>query len=159
MVGSPGVSIYHNGSTELYITEGLVNRCPPEGRDGKYMGKLAAVLTFELSKMVVEATNQKSMRTVSTSAPVFANQVPGDNSDHSDLAQQAIINNNSSRPQSSSRHLPNQDPKQLTRNYLSKANYSPNDLLRVEALIGKAEKNLELQNQINPRGNSLFTTR
>ena len=69
MVGSPGVSIYHNGSTELYITEGLVNRCPPEGRDGKYMGKLAAVLTFELSKMVVEATNQKSMRTVSTSAP------------------------------------------------------------------------------------------
>jgi hypothetical protein len=158
VVGSQGVSIYHKGN-DLYITEGLVNRCPPEGKDGQYKGKLAAVLASELGKMVFEAFHQKNSRTAVANDPIHAPQVPGDNSDHSDLATAAIIEKNNPRQAIPASRPPSQDPKALARNYLTKANYSQNDLLQVTALIQKAERNPELEKLVNPNQNSGFFPR
>ncbi len=46
-VGSPKEEIYHHGTREVVITEGLVRRCETDGR-------LAAVICLELGKMIVE---------------------------------------------------------------------------------------------------------
>jgi hypothetical protein len=46
-IGSPQLEIMHIGTNDLYITEGLANRCVTEGQ-------LAAVLCQELGKMVTQ---------------------------------------------------------------------------------------------------------
>src|SRR5262249_35866318 len=46
-IGAPTPEIFHQGTREVLITEGLVKQCPSEGQ-------LAAVLSRELGKMVSE---------------------------------------------------------------------------------------------------------
>ena len=46
-VGQPKEEIYHRGIRDVFITEGLVRRCETDGR-------LAAVLSLELGKMIAE---------------------------------------------------------------------------------------------------------
>ena len=46
-IGSPQPEVFHRGTTEIYVTEGLANKCVTEGQ-------LAAVLCSELAKMAVD---------------------------------------------------------------------------------------------------------
>ena len=46
-IASPQPEVFHRGTTEIYVTEGLANKCVTEGQ-------LAAVLSSELAKMVVD---------------------------------------------------------------------------------------------------------
>src|SRR5262249_57902882 len=44
-IGAPQLEVFHRGTLEVIVTEGLVQQCPDEGR-------LAAVLCHELGRMV-----------------------------------------------------------------------------------------------------------
>jgi hypothetical protein len=46
-IGSPEPELFHSGSSNVYITEGLIKRCPTDGQ-------LASLLCLELARMVGE---------------------------------------------------------------------------------------------------------
>jgi hypothetical protein len=161
VVGWPGVGIYHQGA-QLYITQGLVNRCET---DGKNESQLAAILASELAKMVVENDYQKKMRnTPAEGDRTFSPHVTSENrySDQTDVATMGFAERDPARRRDPAKSAPNQDPKVLARNYLNKSNFSPDAMTRVAPLICEAEKNPELEKFVNPRtsgigGLSLFS--
>ena len=148
VIGRPGVSLFHRGTRELFITEGLVTRCKT---DGKNEGELAAVLASELGKMVVEADAQKTMRAPAEVDRPFAPRVTNDSRDpdQTALATQGYWEKENAGRRNPAKPMPNQDPKVLARNYLSKANFAPDDLLRVAPLIRQAEANPEFEKQLD----------
>jgi hypothetical protein len=145
-IGSPELELFHQGTTEIDITEGLVKRCATDGQ-------LTALLAHELGKMVAEreALAGPQARTPERPPPMEV-RVGNDNlggfgaPDQTHLAELGKFEREQHRPGNRPPPLP--DPKALSRTYLTKAGYPESDLEAVEQLLRAAADNTTFARQL-----------
>jgi hypothetical protein len=144
-IGSPQLEIMHIGTNDLYITEGLANRCTTEGQ-------LAAVLCQELGKMVTQR------EILSTPATRLGRREPppdmpvgrdsgGAFGSPDGTRRIELMQFEKERPRSTD-PIPPPDPEVLARGYLEKAGFPLTDLSAVAPLLREAEKNGTLYRQL-----------
>jgi hypothetical protein len=150
-VGTPKVTAFHRGTTELYVSSGLVNKCASDA-------ELAAVLCSELGKIVAES---QPPRRFADREPPFAPRVGSDavggngDPDQTRRAEQAMWEQrNPRRPDS--RVPTTADPNILATAYLTKAGFTADDLTKVGPLLRQAESEPIFERQLAaPRGEGL----
>jgi hypothetical protein len=144
-IGSPDAEVFHRGTAEINITEGLVRQCRTDGQ-------LAAILALELAKMVSEreALAPLRRRTQERELPPDL-RVPGDpGSDMTRLAELGKYHEPDRR-----RHLappPPPDPQALARTYLRQSSYDPTELDSVAPLLRAAAANTKFEKQLTAPG-------
>jgi len=140
-IGAPQPEVFHRGTADIDITEGLVNQCATDGQ-------LAAVLCQELAKMVAEREAQASNRSrPGADEPMPAVRITNDSgSDLTYLAEQAKYRAPAARQ--TPRIMP--DPQVLARDYLTRAGYPPTELDNAEPLLRAAAANARMEKQLNP---------
>jgi hypothetical protein len=145
-VGSPQAEVFHRGTSEVIITEGLVRQCSTEGQ-------LAAVLCLELGKMVSEREALASpWNRTQEREPMPDVRFNGDNgADRTQLAELAKFSEADRRRSSTPRPLP-PDPQQLARTYITNAGFQVADLDAAAPLLKTADGNGALQKQLTPPG-------
>lgn len=142
-IGSPQAEIFHRGTSELDITEGLVNQCTTESQ-------LAAVLCHEFGKMVAEreALTPPRARQAMTEPPPDVRIGDSSNS-YGDVTMTALAEQAKFHPpayRAPSGPLP--DPEVLARDFLTRAGYPPADLNAVAPLLKAARGNTVLEKQL-----------
>jgi len=158
-VGAPQPEVFHRGTTDVFVTEGLVKQCSTDGQ-------LAAVLASELGKLVRdrEVLAPEEIRKPTPLPPIdsrFGNDDRmGGTSDRSDYKQWVdyeVERRQHRRPgaaeyEAEARHvrrpMPLPDPNALAMTYLQKAGYSPNDLFAARSVMDAAAANSVLERQI-----------
>jgi hypothetical protein len=144
-VGAPHHEIFHQGTTSITITEGLVKQCNTDGQ-------LAAALCSELGKMSAE--RQATALAQAHRPPRFeamdvhvGNDYGGSfgPADRSDLAERAKLERDFGPSDAS--QAP--DPHVLAQAYLVRAGYPAADLEVIEPLLHSAEGNNRLEKQVN----------
>jgi hypothetical protein len=137
----PGVEIFHQGNQAVMITDGLAKQCTSEEQ-------LAALLSLELARMVVERTTaeQFTPRNADTPPPMDVrihdyNGAYGSD----DGCQLALLAKwEAGERQRFSRRL---SPELLAQQYLAKANYPGRALDEVAPLLKSAEGQTQLEKQ------------
>jgi hypothetical protein len=144
-IGAPQAEIFHRGTTELCITEGLVKQCATEGQ-------LAAVLSVEMGKMIAEreALAGPAARTPERAPPIevrVGNDSGGSygSPDLTQLAERGMFEKERRREAAAA--IP--DPQALARNYLMKAGYNAGDLDTVAPVLRATSANNQLEKQFN----------
>ena len=143
-IGAPEPEVFHRGTVEVDITEGIVNQCATDGQ-------LAAVLLLELAKMVGEREAaagpqpRKPDRLAPLDAPV-GNDYGGSfgSADQIHRAELAKFEKES-RDRASRGPF---DPQSLARSCLTKAGYAPTDLDSVQPILSAAADNRTFAKQI-----------
>ncbi|MBL8793352.1 MAG: hypothetical protein JNM56_05570 [Planctomycetia bacterium] len=140
-VGSPHVEIFHRGTTEITVTEGLVRQCRTDG-------ELAAALCVELGKMISErealagpwkAQGEQEL------PPQVA--ISGDSgADLTRMAELARFDKGPRRNLRTSTLPP--DPNALGKGYLLKAGFPATDFDNVAPLLRSASTNATLEKQM-----------
>jgi predicted Zn-dependent protease len=141
LLGKPEVEIFHQGNQAVMITEGLVKQCTSEGQ-------LAAVLSMELARMVVErlTIDQFSPRNADTPPPMdlrihdYSGAYGSD-----DGAQLALLAKWEAGERE--RFRKRLSPELLAQQYLAKANYPGAALEEVAPLLKSAEGQTRLETQ------------
>jgi predicted Zn-dependent protease len=147
-IGSPSVTAFHRGTTEIYVSDGVVQRCKTDG-------ELAAVLCNELAKMTVEAQAQgKTKPPPERERPFTPSLHRGGDPDQTQLAEQALFErqNPRRRPVDAPVEL---DPGVLAKDYLTKAGFAADDLAKAGTLIRQAEANPSFNQILAPRSEGL----
>lgn len=146
-IGSQNEEVFHQGTSKLIVTEGLVKKCKSDA-------DLAAVLCRELGKMVSEreALASPAMRTAGRLPPIqveVGRDVGGSfrTDDGTELAELARYEKRGGKPAS----LP-PDPGVLARIYLKKAGYPEGALDEAAPVFKCADKNSEWEKQMNSGG-------
>lgn len=149
-IGAPRPEIFHRGTEDVYVTEGLVRLCETDGQ-------LAAVLCAELAKVVAEreaaapASVRRPERLPPMDVPVAADGFAGA-PDHTRLRELADYEKQK-RQQARQEKLPPPDPQTLCkdylRTYLLRAGYSPQDIDRAAPVLHAAAANYVFEQQIN----------
>ena len=145
-IGAPQPEIFHQGTTEVDITEGLVNQCSSDGQ-------LAAVLALELAKMVSERESlagpavrapehepPMEVRVGSDSGGVFG---PADQLHRAELAKY-----DKERRQRAANAATPLDPLGLARGYLTKAGFPAADLDTATPILTSAGDNHTFAKQL-----------
>jgi hypothetical protein len=158
-IGVPAVTAFHRGTTQLYVSDGLVGKCKIDKLDGKDVeGELAAVLCLELAKMVAEAQLQGPPRNQDRDppyAPLVGDVRGGRTPDQTNVAEQAYFEKQNPRRREST-PPPSLDPDVLAKTYLTKAGYSADYLVKVAPLLRMAEANPVYERQLTgPRSDGL----
>jgi hypothetical protein len=133
--------LFHVGS-KLYISQGLVEKCPSDG-------ELAGLLCYEMGHMVAEIRTAKALgRNVDAVPEVTTeDQVLFPGGKPVEVAQQGERpprDNQPSRP-GSRPELP--DPTAIARDLLKGANYSPAELDQIEPLLKLSPRSDQLRRQ------------
>lgn len=146
-IGAPQPEIFHRGTTEVYVTEGLVKQCPGDGA-------LAAVLSLELGRMVSEreALAGPKARVPERLPPM---DVPVGNDagasfgapDHTHLAELAKFDRERHEAKAAAALPP--DPNALARAYLKKADFAETELDAAAPIITAASQNSALEKQLH----------
>lgn len=144
-IGSPDAEVFHIGTSQVCITEGLVKQCTTEGQ-------LAAVLSVELGKMVAEreALAGPQARAPERDPPITL-RVGNDSGgpygapDLTHLAELGKYEQQRRRP---SALPPPPDPQALARTCLLKAGYHAADLDAAVPLLQAAAANNRLEKQL-----------
>jgi hypothetical protein len=145
-IGAPQPEIFHVGTREVDITEGLVNQCKTEG-------ELAAVLARELGKMISERELQAGPkarspeRTPPQEVRIGNDPLSGYAPDLTHLAE--LGKYDKQRRQASGSALPPPDPQMLARAYLTKAGYADKELDAVTPLVQAAATNSTFEKQMS----------
>jgi hypothetical protein len=146
-VGEPQAEVFHRGTTEVIITEGLAKQCTE--------GQLAAVLAVELGKMVSEREAQRAVKDdVPDRDPPPALEIGSDafsgrgSADLTHLAELAPYERQ--KRAAAGRPLAPPDPQALAHGLLLKAGYAAADLQAAEPLLKAAAQNMTLERQLNP---------
>lgn len=142
-VGVKEPMLFHRGTAELFISEGLVERCKSEQ-------ELAAVLCSELGRMMAE---QKSAGRVGRDAdPIPDVPATGGNrmaggmdSDQTRAAELVYFEKRNPRRDPATGSV---DSAKLARELLTGAGFNPAELARVEPLIKQAEQNDAIRKQM-----------
>jgi hypothetical protein len=145
-IGAPQPEIFHQGTTEVDITEGLVKQCSSDGQ-------LAAVLALELGKMVSERESlagpavrapehepPMEVRVGSDSSGAFG---PADQLHRAELAKY-----DKERRQSAANAAKPLDPQVLARGYLTKAGFAEADFDAAAPLLRSAADNHTFAKQL-----------
>ncbi len=148
-IGSPSPEVFHQGTTMVFITMGLVQQCKTEAQ-------LAAILSRELGKMVSEreARTSAGTRDPERLPPV---DVPIGQAGMSSFTSGADLTHMAEVGRFENSHprrrgpLPAPDPMALARIYLEKAGYREADLEFARPLLDAAEKNAGLEKQLGGR--------
>lgn len=145
-IGVPSVTAFHRGTTEVYVSDGVVERCKTDG-------ELAAVLCNELARMMVEAQAQGKVKPPPERERPYTPGLHRDGDpDQTHLAEQAIFEKQNPRRRPVNAQ-PEMDPNVLAKGFLTKAGFAEDDLAKVSTLIRQAEANPAF-NQISvPRSN------
>jgi hypothetical protein len=149
-IGAPRPEIFHRGTDDVYVTEGLVKLCETDGQ-------LAAVLCAELAKMVAEreaaapASVRRPERLPPMNVPVASDGFAGA-PDQTRLRELADYEKQK-RQQARQEKLPPPDPQTLAkdylRTYLLRAGYSPQDIDRAAPVLHAAAANYVFEQQMN----------
>jgi hypothetical protein len=146
-IGVPQPEIFHIGTTEIDITEGLAKQCTTEGQ-------LAAVLCMELGKMVSEREAFTAPQTRAPERqPPMEVRIGNDNAgsfgpaDQMHRAELAKYDDERQR-QKAARVPPN--PQILAGSYLKNAGYSEGELEAVSPLLRSAAESATMANQLTP---------
>jgi hypothetical protein len=137
-IGAPEPEVFHHGTTELNITEGLVKQCTTEGQ-------LAAVLSMELAKMVGEreiAAGPRARvpdRTPPLDVPVGNDY--GGSFGSSDQVHRAELAKYEKELKKKAESAASFDPQALARGYLTNAGFAPTELDEVHAILSGAADN------------------
>jgi hypothetical protein len=145
-LGDPRLEVFHRSTSDIMVTEGLVNRCANEEQ-------LTAVLAFELGRMISEreaAITPRSRRIereppmeVRIGSDVAGAGGPADMTRMAELAPYDRDRRNREAP------LPvAPDPRALARQYLIKASVAASELDAVEPILYAAGQNATLQRQM-----------
>jgi hypothetical protein len=147
-VGMPTPEIFHKGTGELYITEGLTKQCTTDAQ-------LAAVLALEMGKMVAEREvlagpaarrpERLPPQEIRVGADAGGTFGPADGTH---LAELLKYEKEGGRPHGPLPPPP--DPNVLARAYLVKAGYSEKDLAAAEPILKAARANVTLEKQLRP---------
>jgi hypothetical protein len=145
-IGAPQAEIFHQGTAEVDITEGLVNQCVTDGQ-------LAALFALELGKMVSEREflagpqarvperePPMEVRVGNDNAGVFG---PADQLHRAELAKYE-----KERRQRAANATVGLDPQVLARGYLTKAGFAVTDLDEAAPLLRSAADHNRLAKQI-----------
>lgn len=144
-IGSPQPEVFHRGTADIYVTEGLVRQCTTDGQ-------LAAVLCHELGKMVAEreAMSPTSLRQperyLPPEVPVGSDSILGTAPDQVRLRELADFDRERKVQQN---RLPPPDAAALSRNYLLRAGYQDADLQAAAPLLQAANANTAFEKQMN----------
>ena len=146
-VCAPQAEVFHQGTTQIIITEGLVKQCTE--------GQLAAVLALELGKMVSEREAQLAVKDQGPDRdPPPALEIGGDafssrgSADLTHLAELAPYERQ--KRAAAGRPLAPPDPQALAHGFLLKAGYSAADLQAAEPIVKAAAQNMTLEKQFSP---------
>jgi hypothetical protein len=149
-IGKAEPGVFHRGTNEVFVTEGLVKECRTDGQ-------LAAVLSLELGKMAAasDAATPAAAKDPRSEPPMdvplsnnlAAGGVTADMTRMAELAQFEEQQKNRPRPRVAGRWA-RPDPQVMGRQILMRAGFSDADATAVEPLLQKAAKNPELANQI-----------
>ena len=142
VVGVPETVLFHRGTEELIISEGLVEKCQTDA-------ELAAVLCSELGKMVAEKRTAKALGRDVVPIPDAthgAGSLPG--GAPVDPGRQAeLAFHEKQHPRGAARTDP-VDAARTARDLLVGAGYSPAELDRVEPLLKQSKRGEQLQAQM-----------
>jgi hypothetical protein len=144
-VGSPTPELFHVGTTQIVITEGLVKQCQDEGQ-------LAGLLSLELGKMVSDREAQAGLQTRNPNreppaGPGVGMEGGGSHgaADMTQLAEAAPYDQVRKRQM---HPPPPPDPKLLAKMILQKAGYGDSELTGIEPVLKTAAENSGLEKQM-----------
>jgi hypothetical protein len=158
-VGAPQPEVFHRGTTDVFVTEGLVKQCSTDGQ-------LAGVLATELGKLVRdrEVLTPEDVRKPAPLPPIdsrFGNddRMGGttDRADYKQWVDYEVERRQHRRPGTAEyeaearrvrRPMPLPDPNALAMSYLQKAGFTPNDLIAARGVMDAAAANSVLERQI-----------
>ncbi len=143
-VGVKESVLFHRGTAELYISEGLVNKCKTEA-------ELAAVLCAELGQMVAEKRAAKGLgRDVDPikdsghgGGPVLGGGTPVDPGRQAELAM------HENRYPRGNAGVDAIDADKTARELLKGAGFDPADLDRVEPLLKQSDRGEKIRKQMS----------
>jgi len=144
-IGTPQPELFHHGTAELNITEGLVKQCATDAQ-------LTALLCVELGKMMSErealASPRKRAdeRELSLDVPIHGDS----GADQTRLAELAR-HEQDRRRRTNEEGLP-PDPQALARTYLTRMNVAVTELDAVAPLLKAAGANTTLEKQLAAPG-------
>ncbi len=138
--------VFHRGTAEVLITEGLVKQCTE--------GQLAAVLAVELGKIAAEKEAQATVKDRvpprDPPPPLFIGADASSSRGPADLTHLAeLAPYERERRQAAAAAAPQADPQQLAHGILLKAGYSATDLVAAEPVLKLAAQNVTLERQFN----------
>lgn len=148
----PQPEIFHKGTSEIVITDGLVKKCNTDG-------ELAAVLAHELGKMVAEqealsgSVDPAKRRQAAPELRIGSSM--GDPEDPLYLIERSKFDGKP-RPRNEPPPLP-PDPKLLARGYLKKAGFAETNLDGAESILKEAEKNSKWERQMKSAQTASWT--
>jgi hypothetical protein len=139
--------LFHRGTGQLFVSEGLVDRCKTDA-------ELAAVLCSELGQMIAEqqaarrvGRNTDPIPDVSFPSSTDAGGIAGDQTRLAELAYHEKKYGRRQPVPSSANSTPT-DPAQLARDLLKGAGFEPGELDRAEPLIREAGRSDALRKQM-----------
>ncbi|MBX7104047.1 MAG: hypothetical protein K1X57_08190 [Gemmataceae bacterium] len=144
-VGAPHAEVFHRGTTDIFITEGLVQNCPDDSQ-------LAAILSIELGKLVRdrEARVPGEIRTKEILPPIDSrygnDDMMGGTTDRSNTRQWEELD----RERKTRRRPPLPDAYFLAKDYLRAAGYDPAAMNAAEPLLRDAASRNLLEKQLSP---------
>lgn len=143
-VGAPHAEVFHRGTSDIFITEGLVKQCPDDSQ-------LAAILASQLGKLVRdrEATVPSALRASSSLPPIdtrFGDDVMGGTVDRNDVRELERLD----RERKQRRRAPLPDARILAGDYLRQAGYDPMVLNAADPLMRDASGHSLLEKQLSP---------
>jgi hypothetical protein len=155
-IGSPEPEMFHADQSMVYVTEGLVRQCKSEA-------ELAAVLAFELGRMVSEreAAASRDTRTAEPRPPMplpIGNQGDPFAADPSYFFEMAKFEKEHPRS-ARTKILPPPDPRLVAGTLLDQAGYQKSDLDAVAPILRNADKNYTLERQFKGIADSGTTWR
>jgi predicted Zn-dependent protease len=154
-IGSPELEIFHKSTADIYITQGLVDRCKTDS-------ELAAVLCSELGKMVAEreavlTPDERRARILPPLDDGIRPDIAGAHTGPDQFRLRELAKFEKERDQQLNEAPPS--PDWLARTYLKKAGYEVSELTAVKPLLDASGKQAPLSKQmLNPpaAGNSPF---
>ena len=146
-IGAPQSAIFHRGTTELVMTEGLVKQCTTDGQ-------LAAMLCIEMGKMVSDrealATPSAGGRPMLPPMEVAVGNDAAGSMGTADQMHQAEVAKFDQEHPRQPRPLAPPDPQMLAKAYLTKAGFAATDLDAVAPILRAAQENNTSAKQIVP---------
>ncbi|HLW66682.1 MAG TPA: hypothetical protein VKS79_15310 [Gemmataceae bacterium] len=143
-IGSPELEIFHKSTADIYITQGLVDRCKTDG-------ELAAVLCSELGKMVAEreamlTPEERKARMLPPLDDGIRPDIAGAHTGPDQFRLRELAKFDKERNDQATVAPPS--PDWLARTYLKKAGYEVGELATVKPLLDSAGKQTPLSKQM-----------
>jgi hypothetical protein len=141
-IGSADPEIFHSGLNLIFITEGLVRQCQSEGQ-------LAAILAYELGRMISEreATVSDEIRQPERQLPIQLPIGSNGNSRDADPTNYIQLAQHEKLYPKQPRKLARPNPFLIARDVLERAGYQRTDLDAAMPILQNAERFQVLENQ------------